>query len=137
MIYANNPLEINGYTQMVSWQVLNQRPDTLVLSSLTIQWPTYGSNSPKLDYVRFGSCACNDSGYVIWDGNNPCSPSSVDSWTGYSSDRMLGPYLSDPKTVTLTFTRALNPGTYALTLTFHDDDLDIDCSVSTSRDWQP
>ena len=136
-IYTNNPLEINSFTKRVSWQVLNQRPDTLVLQSLTIEWPTVGSNSPKLDYIRFGTCGCTDTGYVIWDGNVPCSPASINSWSGFSSDRTLGPYPSEPKTVTLSFTRALNSGIYTLTLTFLDVEMNVECTVSTTRDWRP
>lgn len=134
-IYSNNPLNIDGTTQEVSWQVLNERPDTLILSVLGIDWPTVGPNSPKLDYINFG--LTSDSGYVIWDGNIPSSPATIDTWSGFDSDRMLGPYPSDPKTVTLVFTRALNPGPYTLTLTFHDVELNVDCTVSVSRDWQP
>ncbi len=134
-IYANNPLNIDGNTQEVSWQVLNERPDTLILSILGINWPTVGPNSPKLDYINFG--LTSDSGILIWDGNIPNSPATISTWSGFDSDRMLGPYPSDPKTVTLVFTRALNPGLYTLTLTFHDVEMNTDCTVSVQRDWQP
>jgi hypothetical protein len=134
-IYDNNPLVIDGTTQHVSWQVLNLRPDNLVLTVLTIDWPTIGANSPKLDFINFGSSY--NSGQVIWDGNIPSSPATINSWSGFTSDRTLFPYPSDPKTTTLVFTRALNPGSYTLTLTFLDVELDIECTVSKSMDWQP
>ena len=133
-IYDNNPLNIDGNTQRVSWQVLNQRQDNLVLIVLTINWPTVGPNSPKLDFINFG--VTTDSGRIIWDGNLPNSPASINSWSGFASDRTLFPYPSDPKTVTLVFTRALNPGVYTLTLTFLDVELNTECTISTTRDWQ-
>jgi hypothetical protein len=132
-IYDNNPLVIDGTLQHVAWQVLNLRPDTLVLTSLTIDWPVVGPNSPKLDLINFGLTFA--SGQVIWDGNVPTSPTTISSWSGYTSDRTLLPYPSDPRTVTLVFTRALNPGTYILSLTFLDVEHNVECTVSKTQDW--
>jgi len=137
-IYDRNPLNIEGNPiNRVSWQVLNQRPDTLVLSILTIDWPTNDPNAPKLDYIRFGLSPDPGTSVVIWDGNEPHSPATIGAWSGFESDRSLGPYPSAPQTVTMMFTRPLLPGPYSLTLTFHDVTMNIDCTVSTSRTLQP
>jgi hypothetical protein len=102
----------------MGWSLSNLGTDTLILKSLTITWSTGAPNSPKLDKVFFNT-------NQIFEGNEPHSPTTVASWMGYDSYRMLTSSLS---TVVLQFTRSLDPGTYVLSLVFRNVTNNIDCT---------
>ena len=103
--------------------------DLLILTQLTISWPTGAPNSPKFDKVFFNSSE-------VYDGNHPNSPVTVTSWNGPASNRRL---TSTTSTIKLTFTRSLDPGTYVLTLVFHNYTTGYDCAppVQSSAILQP
>jgi hypothetical protein len=117
-IFDDHELTFSPDGVAVGWSVSNLGTDTLTLKSLTISWPTGAPNAPKLDKVFFNT-------NLVFDGNEPHSPQTIDSWMGYDSYRMLSSSLS---TVMLKFTRSLDPGTYVLSLVFRNVTHDFDCT---------
>jgi hypothetical protein len=102
----------------LGWSLSNLGTDTLILKELSISWPTGAPNSPKFDKVYFNS-------NLIFDGNEPHSPSTITSWMGYDSYRQLA---STTSMVNLKFTRTFDPGDYTLALVFRNVTRNIDCT---------
>jgi hypothetical protein len=119
----SNPLVLDVFGQSASWTLGNFGTDTLVLSQLTISWPTGAPNAPKFAQVY-------TNGLLIYDGNHPQSPYTVTTWLGFESYRQLLGHTSS--TVDLRFTRSLDPGSYVLSLLFHNVTRNYDCSLVTS-----
>jgi Flp pilus assembly protein TadG len=118
----SNPLVFDSDGHGVSWTLSNFGTDTLVLSQLTISWPTGAPNAPKFAQVY-------SNGQLIYNGNHPQSPTTVTSWQGFQPYRELS---STGSTVDLKFTRLLDSGSYALSLIFHNVTRNYDCSLVTS-----
>jgi len=127
-IFHNNPLTFSPDGLALGWSLSNLGTEPLILRSLTISWPTGEPNAPKLDKIFFDA-------NLVFDGNEPHSPQTVSSWMGYDSYRMLTTSLSS---VVLKFTRSLDPGTYVLSLVFHNVTHNFDCTpVQASAILQP
>jgi hypothetical protein len=96
----------------LSWVLRNASMfgDQFVLQQLTISWPSGAPNAPKFDKVIF-------SGNTVFDGNEPHSPYTVTSWSGFESLRLLS---TSGSRVDLRFTRTLDLGRYNLSLVFRD-----------------
>ena len=119
----SNALAFDGDGHGLSWTLGNQGTDTLLLSQLTISWPTGAPNAPKFAQVY-------SNGLLVYNGNHPQSPYTVTSWQGFVPYRELLALAS--LTVDLKFTRLLDPGSYALSLLFHNVTRNYDCSVVTN-----
>jgi Flp pilus assembly protein TadG len=126
-IYDENPLVFDADGLGLSWTLNNTGTDQLVLSSLTISWPTGAPNAPKFDQVFFDS-------NMIFDGNEPHSPYTVTSWLGFESYRILS---TSASVVDTRFTRSLDSGSYVLTLVFRNVTRGYDCSPVTQSKNHP
>jgi hypothetical protein len=96
----------------LSWTLRNASTlgEQFVLQQLTISWPAGAPNAPKFDRVIYA-------GNTVFDGNEPHSPSTITTWLGFESYRLLS---TGGSTVDLRFTRILDPGSYNLSLVFSD-----------------
>jgi len=118
-IFTGNELSICSAHKKVSWTLSNLGADTLILSSLTISWPTNASNAPKFDFIKFN-------GTMVWDGNEPHSPAiATNNWIGFDSYRVLS---GTPTEIATYFTRTLLPGDYTMTLVFYNVERGTNCS---------
>ncbi len=117
-IFKSTEITLNAPGMYLSLPLSTSVSDTLILSRLTISWPSGAPNSPMFDKVLFNN-------FEVYDSNHPHSPVTVTNWNGLPSNRQLNP---NPSTIKLTFTRALDPGTYTLTLLFHNETTGFDCT---------
>ena len=125
----SNPLMFDSDGFGLSWTLRNLGTDTLVLSQLTISWPTGAPNAPKFAQVYANS-------QLIYNGNHPQSPHTVTSWQGFESYRYLS---SMGTTLDLRFTRTLSPGSYVLSLVYRNitRNPNYDCTTVTNSIVHP
>ena len=120
-ILASDKIIFSADDQGLEWTLSNMGTDTLLLTQLTIAWPTGILSSPSLSRVFFEKSH-------IYTGSEPVSPQTITSWISLDAHRLL---TSSPSTVVVSFTEPLLPGNYVMTLVFHDVSQDFDCAPVT------
>jgi Domain of unknown function (DUF5667)/Calx-beta domain len=117
-IMVSNKIVFSADNQGLEWTLSNLGTDSLILTQLTISWPTGILSSPNLSKVYLDN-------NLIFTGSEPVSPQTITSWIGVDTHRLL---TSIPSTVILGFSQPILPGNYVMTLVFHDVTLGFDCA---------
>ena len=120
-IFASNNIVFSVDDKSLEWTLSNLGSDTLLLTQLTVSWPTVLLYSPNLDRVYFDT-------NLIFEGNESLSPQTITSWLSLDSSRLL---TSSSSTVIVQFNRALLQGNYILTLVFRNITQGFDCTPVT------
>jgi hypothetical protein len=117
-ILASDGIIFSADNQDMEWTLSNLGTDTLLLTQLTIAWPSGVLSSPILSKVVFEK-------YLIFTGSEAVSPQTITSWIGLDSHRLL---TSSPSAVSVNFTQPLLPGNYVMTLVFRNVTQGFDCA---------
>jgi hypothetical protein len=120
-IFAYDPIMPSIDNEGLESSFFNLGSDTLLLTQMTIEWPTEVFGRPSLSMVFFEN-------NLIFAGNERFSPQTITSWIGIDARRLL---TSTPSTVSVRFARPILPGNYVMTLVFHNVTQGFDCAPVT------